>query len=792
MVDKSLFRLLVCLSVTSWAFPAPTWGRDVSTQKLTEQLAGLEAVVAPASEQKALAGMLADVIRARRQVRNDESTAAWKSIANREDWEQFGKPKLEALRASLGEFPAPPRPLEVRVTGGVAGEGFRIDNLVFQSRPGLWVTANLYRPAEPRPAMPGILICHAHHTPKDHGELQDMGMTWARAGCLVLVMDQLGHGERRQHPFVDATSYPKPYLVSRQDYFFRYDNGIQLHLVGDSLVGWMVWDMMRGVDLLLNQKGIDPKRIILLGAVAGGGDPSAVAGAVDERIACVVPFNFGGPQPETRYPLPDDVEKTFNYAGGGSWESTRNLRRSAADGFLPWVIVGGIGPRRLVFAHEFSWDRPRDPVWKRLQAIYAFNAVPDHLAYTHGRGQLKGKPPEATHCTHIGAEHRKMIHEALRRWFAIDVIPEKEYSNRLPAEKLRCWTPEAIRDLQPRRLTDLLQELASERTAKARQRRAGMSSVEQQRLLQQEWKHLLGNIEAAKKIESRSLGTERLQSASVERILLRDDSGIVIPLLLLLPEKTGTKKPAVVIAFCQAGKAAVLRQHASEVAALLEAGVAVCLPDVRGTGETAVGTARGRTSAATSLSSSQLMLGETQVGGQVRDLRTVLAWLRSRGDVDAARLRLWGDSLARVNPPDANYVAPRDDDANLPPQAEPMGGLLALLVALYENDVQAIYVRGGLLSFRSILERHIVSIPHDVVVPGLLTIGDLTDVAAALAPRSLCLDGIVDGGNRLVDEAQVRQAYQSALDAYQKSSARTAFQIRRVAASSSQWLLARE
>jgi len=99
-------------------------------------------------------------------------------------------------------------------------------------------------------------------------------MTWARLGCLVLVMDQLGHGERRQHPFVSAQSYAGEFPVGRQDYHFRYNTGIQLHLIGDSLAldGWDVW---RGVDLLLSRHGIDPKRIVLMGSVAGGGDPAA-------------------------------------------------------------------------------------------------------------------------------------------------------------------------------------------------------------------------------------------------------------------------------------------------------------------------------------------------------------------------------------------------------------------------------------------------------------------------------------------------------------------------------------
>ena len=126
-------------------------------------------------------------------------------------------------------------------------------------------------------------------------------------------------------------------------------------------MGWMAWDLMRGVDLLLARQGIDPERIILLGAVAGGGDPAAVTAALDRRIACCVPFNFGGPQPETRYPLPDDAETRFNYLGSSYWDSSRGLRLGGRDGFLPWVIVASIAPRRLVHAHEFSWDGDARP-----------------------------------------------------------------------------------------------------------------------------------------------------------------------------------------------------------------------------------------------------------------------------------------------------------------------------------------------------------------------------------------------------------------------------------------------
>ena len=87
--------------------------------------------------------------------------------------------------------------MKVRTTRTLPGEGYQIENVVFESRPGLLVTANLYSPlALPKKAMPGILIIHGFHQPKSQAELQDMGVNWAKQGCVVLVPDQLCHGER--------------------------------------------------------------------------------------------------------------------------------------------------------------------------------------------------------------------------------------------------------------------------------------------------------------------------------------------------------------------------------------------------------------------------------------------------------------------------------------------------------------------------------------------------------------------------------------------------------------------
>lgn len=718
--------------------------------------------------------MLSQAVRSRRDAANRRDFEAWKAVRSREDWERFRAPRLRALRASLGTFPPVPSDLKVRITGTLEGEGYRIEKLVFQSRPGLWVTANLYLPRKPERPMPAFLLCHSHHNPRTQGELQDMGVTWARLGCAVLAMDQLGHGERRQHPFVDAKSYSGRFRPSRQDYFFRYNEGLQLQLIGDSLIGWMAWDVMRGLDLLLARPGVDRDKVILLGAVAGGGDPAAVVAALDSRVTAVAPFNFGGPQPETTFPLPADPEKRFNYVGGGSWESTRNLRLSARDGFLPWMIVGAVAPRRLIYAHEFSWDREHDPVWGRLQKIYGFYKVPDNLASVHGRGRVTGRGPENTHCNNIGPEHRKQIYPILKRWFGLP-IPEKEARVRRSAAELTCLTPEVVKEIKPRPLWQLAGELGRQRAEAARKRKAALGVAERRRQLRRDWAALLGAVALQSKPKIEASDTRRLGEVTLERVLLEVEPGIHVPLLLLRLAKADGRLP-VVVGLAQQGKTALLKERSSVIAALLAGKVAVCLPDVRGTGETKPGTGRGRQSAATSLSATELMLGQTLLGVRLRDVFSVLGYLRSRTDVDPARLLLWGDSLAPVNAPDATLAVPLDAD-KLPHQAEPLGGLLALFGALFDEDVRAVCIDGGLVSFSSLLQGPFLYVPHDCVVPGALTAGDLTDIAAALAPRPLRLGGLVDGVNRRVSADGVKQAFTSATEAYRAAEAAKKLQM---------------
>jgi cephalosporin-C deacetylase-like acetyl esterase len=617
----------------------------------------------------------------------------------------------------------------------VAGDGCRVESLTLPSPVGVPIRANLYVPVPAKEPCPGILVCHGFHTAKEHAELDDLGASWAKMGCLVLVPDLLGHGARRQHDFAVRPA--------RQDYYSRLTLDVQLGLIGESLMGWMAADVIRGVDLLRSRPEIDPDRIAVLGSVAGGGDVAAVAAALDERIAVVVPFNFGGPEPETAYPLPENPELRFPIATG-HWDPTRRLRGSLRDGFPPWFIVAACAPRGLVYAHEFAWDGAHDPVWKRLQKVYGLYGASDRLAAAHGSGTLFGKP-EGTGCGNIGLVHRRALYPPLRRWLR---LPEAETVVRGPGHSQPAVGAEERRGVS---------RSASERgrlLVKSRENDfEGHTTRPMSLALRDLWARRLG-IDGRRPESKASLhGKQRLADVTVERMVVETEPGISVPTLLLVPASAARHRVPAVLAVAQHGKAAFLRDRSEAVARMLEAGLAVCLPDVRGTGETRpVHDERGPPvglyndvsghGAGTFLCTQELTLGRTPLGGRLLDVQAVVRYLRSRPDVQPERILLWGDSFVPLRQPDLTQV--KSFEALNPHEvAEPLGGLLVVLAALFDERIAAVYARGGLASFRPQLAKPLLFVPPDAVVPGAVAAGDLTLVLKALAPRPLCLQDVV-------------------------------------------------
>jgi Acetyl xylan esterase (AXE1) len=693
----------------------------------------------------------------------------WNQVHSRSDWELFRDSRLHALRTALGKFPDK-CPLESRMTSEFNGDGYRRQNIVFQSQPGVWVTANLYLPAEPRGQMPGIVILHSLHAPKTQFELQDMGIIWARAGCAVLVMDQVGYGER-------ITTYP----WDRSNYNSRYVEGEQLYLVGSSLITWMAWDAERAIDLLDARPDVDKKAIIMLGAVAGGGDPAAVTAAIDPRVAAVVPFNFGESTPEVPRFIPSKNQWPLDLADPGlmDWDTTRVIRRGIGDQFMQWFICASVAPRKFVYSYELGWHVEDLPAWERYRRVYDFYDALGNLADAHGFGPFPG-PGEAWN---IGPAQRRSLYPTLERWFGIPSPFQNDRSSRLenleprpdvdrqPVSDLTVLTPEISSQLQRKSLHEIAGKDGQKEVAAARATLYGLTQDARLKWLQAHWREKLGHIDPNPHPKATIEWSKKMPEAQAEAISLEVEPGLFVPMLLLMPGSRNTARAPVVVAVSESGKDLFLAKRATEIETLLKAGTAVCLPDVRATGETTPDGRRDPDGDENTQANTVLMMGDTMLGMRLRDLRTVLVYLRSRQDVDSNQFGLWGDSFYPANPEHLilNESPQWQIGPDIEQHAEPLGGLLAVLGGLYENDVRSIAVHGGLVSFSSMLESNFGYVPQDVVVPGILEAGDIADVEAALAPRPLLLAAMVDGLDLLVPQREFERQLQLVTQAYRNT-----------------------
>jgi hypothetical protein len=342
-----------------------------------------------------------------------------------------------------------------------------------------------------------------------------------------------------------------------------------------------------------------------------------------------------------------------------------------------------------------------------------------------------------------------------------------------------------------RTISELAQEIAVSKLSAARAELRKLEPEKRREWLRARWAAKLGDIEPNRHAEATMHWKKQTAGAEVEGITLEVEPGILVPLLLLhAPVAEKTRQP-VVVTVGEGGKERILAEHGEEIEALLKSGVSVCLPDVRGTGETLPEERRSLMSEERSPSATELMLGDTMLGARLKDLRTVLAYLRNRPELDSQRVGLWGDSFATANLPRLllNETPGWQVGPQIEHQAEPLGGLLALLGALYENAVRAVIVRHGLADYLSILESPFVYVPYDIVVPDIFDAGDIGDLMASLAPRPLLLEGLVDGRNRVIPEATLRTRLATVYDAYRAGRSPLLIRSRSGTPSFSQWML---
>ena len=160
------------------------------------------------------------------------------------------------------------------------------------------------------------------------------------------------------------------------------------------------------------------------------------------------------------------------------------------------------------------------------------------------------------------------------------------------------------------------------------------------------------------------------------------------------------------------------------------------------------------------------MNDEPLTGKYAGDLRYLLRKMVEETRFDQTRMIFWAESFAAPNHLGDQVTVPYDIDQ--PRLAEPFAATLGSLVAMEKDGVKAIIARGGLVSYRSVLDSPFVHVPHDALPINVFRAGDLPGVWAHLAPKPLRLEGLVDGTNRRVTGKKLEDALKPVSEAYKK------------------------
>lgn len=326
------------------------------------------------------------------------------------------KSQRDALRSNLleawGGFPDTPCALEPRKLGELKRSGYRVEKIIFQTRPGVWMTANAYVPAR-EGKLPAVLAVHGHwRGAKQDPVVQARCIGLVRQGFFVLAVDAMGAGERGVGKALGE--------------YHGEMTGATLLPVGLPLSGLQVYENMRAMDYLLTRPEVDAARVGITGA-SGGGNQTMYAAAWDDRFAAAVPVCSVG-----TYQSYLGVACCMCELVPGAMQFTEE-----------WGVLGLIAPRALMVVNA-----TRDSV------VFSVGEAKKSLAQAERVFDLHGRSTALKHAVfESGHDYSRPMREAMYGWMARhlkgegngDPISESAITTEDP-ELLRCFPGESRPD----------------------------------------------------------------------------------------------------------------------------------------------------------------------------------------------------------------------------------------------------------------------------------------------------------------------------------------------------------
>ena len=489
----------------------------------------------------------------------------------KKEWAQRSEKLRHALMVSVGLFPEPDRtPLHPVIHGKIDCGDFTVEKVYFETRPGFFLTGNLYRPKEGSEKRPGVLCPHGHWDEArfyDAGEASvktqikegaeavlEMGRNpiqarcvgLARLGCTVLQYDMLGYCDNDQISYQLAHRFAKqrPEMISEKNWGL-YTPQAESHL--QSIMMLQTWNSMRAIDFLQGLDDVDPERIAVTGA-SGGGTQTFVISALDPRVKVSMPA----------------VMVSTAMQGGCTCENSTLMR--VTDGNIAFAALFAPKPLGLTAANDWTKEMAIKG-FPELKKTYEVLGASDKVML-HDR-------------TEFGHNYNLPSRQAMYRWFNkhLDLgsgKPDVEQAHKRLTEKdLTVWNdkhpkPKGGDDFERTLLAALMEDSAKKVAADPEVARRGWEVV------------LDSKLKDAGKVEWQ-LVSKKDRGSYLEMPGLHNNSTYneQVPVVWLYPKGKWNKRA--VIWLSPDGKAGLYDQNGeprAEVKKLLADGNSVCGMDL--------------------------------------------------------------------------------------------------------------------------------------------------------------------------------------------------------------------
>jgi len=532
----------------------------------------------------------------------DQREAAMAKIRTVADADARKAVVRKKLMDSIGGLPAWNGPLNARVTGQLRSETHTIEKVIFESLPGFYITANLYRPNAPG-RYPALLV-PAGHTQEGKPEAQILAANLAAKGFIALTYDPIGQGEREQ------TYLPQlGRALSGGGGNEHLELGVRSILIGQSVARYFIQDGKRGIDYLVSRSDVNPDRIGVTGC-SGGGAITMYIGALDPRVKVAAPgcaintFRklFPGNTADSEMSLPSFVANGLDLADFFELPAP-----------MPWLM--------LATEEDYFTPAGAKPVYDEVRRWYSIYGADEKVRYFVGPGP-HGTP----------LENREEIYRWMTRWLKDGKGETKDQPVKLYTNLELMVTKDGNVDFEPRS-RKLHQVIREEYNAVRQPRPFAELRAELVRLGVPS-----GGGAPAVTVAEQTDGAE----VRIEQIRFESEPGVMIGGRLYVP-KSGGRKGAVVILEETRMPVPLYVQRSQSTAAIAEAMVKAGPIVLELQPRDSPAANEGRPFLGNWVTNERAdLIGKNLAAMRAHDILRAVDVLAARPDVDAASIRGYG------------------------------------------------------------------------------------------------------------------------------------------------------